>query len=422
MESTKTRLPRIPVRSCLFLTLVTVLYEVLLHLWVADVLMTGRFVAISAFAGGFGGILGFLVSLITNKKVQKWVTFAVTLLLAVLYLMEYFIEDAYQTYMTLQTVIGGAGGVATGFLDVVVNLLGRNLWRIGLFLLPPAAYLLLAAPRIISWKRRSVLAGAVAVSYLLGFFVVNRFTVDADRFTTAYSFDSAVRSLGLHMALGLETVRSSGGPGEEPGFVIESIPTEPTEATLPPVSDPTAPTEIVYGDNVLDIDFAELAESTGNYAEKAIHSYVASLQPTKQNACTGLFAGKNLIFITAEAFTSEVIDPELTPTLYRLANEGIRFTDYYQPAWGASTISGEFSNLVGLVPTGGGSCMFEAVQQDLFLMMGKQLQRQGYRSAAYHNNDYTFYERQHTHIQLGYDQYILLRRSVPQEYGCPVHH
>lgn len=55
---------------------------------------------------------------------------------------------------------------------------------------------------------------------------------------------------------------------------------------------------------------------------------------------TGIFAGKNLIFITAEAFTAEVIDEDLTPTLYRLATKGIQFTDYYQPA-GAGTTGGE---------------------------------------------------------------------------------
>jgi lipoteichoic acid synthase len=133
---------------------------------------------------------------------------------------------------------------------------------------------------------------------------------------------------------------------------------------------------------------------------------VGSQTPTSQNRYTGLFRGKNLIFITAEAFTDKLIDPEMTPTLYRLANQGIRFTDYYQPAWGASTTSGEYSNLVGLVPTNGGSCMFEARQQNLLLTIGNQLKAQGYSSAAYHNNDYTFYSRHNTHTFLGYDKYI----------------
>ena len=34
-----------------------------------------------------------------------------------------------------------------------------------------------------------------------------------------------------------------------------------------------------------------------------------------------------MIFITAEAFSAELIDPELTPTLYRLATKGFQFTD-----------------------------------------------------------------------------------------------
>ncbi len=117
---------------------------------------------------------------------------------------------------------------------------------------------------------------------------------------------------------------------------------------------------------------------------------------------------KNLILITAEAFTKEVIDPERTPTLYRMATQGIAFQDYYQPAWGASTISGEFSNLTGLVPTNGGSCMKEVRQQNLFLTMGHQLQRQGYYSTAYHNHLKDFYDRDKTHTLLGYDQYLAL--------------
>ena len=45
-------------------------------------------------------------------------------------------------------------------------------------------------------------------------------------------------------------------------------------------------------------------------------NYVASLQPSSKNKYTGIFEGKNLIFITAEAFSEELIDPELIlPTI-----------------------------------------------------------------------------------------------------------
>ena len=42
-----------------------------------------------------------------------------------------------------------------------------------------------------------------------------------------------------------------------------------------------------------------------------------------------IFKGKNLILICAEAFSGFIIDPELTPALYRLTTKGINFNDYY---------------------------------------------------------------------------------------------
>ena len=67
----------------------------------------------------------------------------------------------------------------------------------------------------------------------------------------------------------------------------------------------------------MDIDFESLmASDQGNLL--AMDQYFAAQIPTRQNEYTGLFEGKNLILITAEAFSSAVVDPERTPTLYRL--------------------------------------------------------------------------------------------------------
>ena len=134
----------------------------------------------------------------------------------------------------------------------------------------------------------------------------------------------------------------------------------------------------------------------------------------KKNEYTGMFKGKNLILITAEAFSREVIDPELTPTLYRLANEGICFEDYYQPMWGGSTSSGEFSVLTGLVSASGTNSIKDSRQQDLFLSIGKQLQKQGYFSAAYHDHLYTFYDRDKTHTYYGYDTFMGLHNGMEE--------
>ena len=201
----------------------------------------------------------------------------------------------------------------------------------------------------------------------------------------------------------LEQTHSAVAQNTEVEFAPVAPP--PTEVTEAPEQETEEP-PVIYEPNVMDFDFDALAQSEGNASVAAVHRYVSTVTPTMKNEYTGLFQGKNLILITAEAFPAEVIDPERTPTLYRLATQGIQFRDYYQPAWGASTTTGEFSNLVGLVPTTAGMCMKEATQQDLFLTMGHQLQAQNYYSAAYHNHNKDFYDRDKTHTHLGYDRFL----------------
>ena len=251
------------------------------------------------------------------------------------------------------------------------------------------------------WKTRWFLLAGDVAAYLLGFGVVRGVGTDAARFSSAYNFDSAVRVLGLNIAIPLDAINSGGSDGETPEFVVVDSAAAPAESS-PETSSPaeeTAPAEteaVVYGDNVMDIDFNALIANTGNSRINAVSQYVSSQTPSKKNEYTGMFAGKNLILITAEAFAKQVIDPERTPTLYRMATKGIQFTDYYQPAWGGSTTTGEFSNVIGLVPADVGMCMKQAVYQDLFLTMGHQLQKLDYYSAAYHNHFADFYDRNKT--------------------------
>lgn len=394
---------RIPLPGWLFVVLMVLYNEWMLHLWITKDFLPGRVLAVTAFALGFGGVLAFLTSLIPNPRASKWTAVGISLVVTVFWIAEYFISDAYQVFMTPKLMISGAGGVATDYLELVVSLIVRNLWRIGLMLLPIVLYGLFCQSTRSGWSLRGILAAAAVVCYMGGVAAVDHLTGDSARFDAAYNFDSTVRCFGLNMALTLETLQGSREEAEPAFVAAPTQPTVPAKERVPETTEAAA----AYGDNIIEaLDFDALIAGSDNRNVTALHEYVRSLTPTRQNEYTGLFKGKNLILITAEAFSKEVIDPELTPTLYRMANEGIRFTEYYQPAWGASTTSGEFSNLVGLVPVTGGMCMREAVHQNLFLTMGNQLQELGYYSAAYHNHLYDFYDRDETHIHLGYDRYI----------------
>ena len=396
----------------LFVAIMVVFDELMLHVWTNQAIAGQKLLVVMAFALAFGVLLAFVTGLFPAKA-GKWIAVGVSTVLAVLYIAEYFINETFQNFMPVSMMLAGGAGVAGTFMFLVWDLIVGHIPHILVMLLPIGLYALLAGPGKCGWKLRVGLLVAAAALYTLCFAVVSCIPGCAAGLTTAYDFDSAVRSYGLNVALPLDVYQSNTLAGSELFFETSEA-TEPTEAATQPPEETVmateateAPTEppVVYEAQVLDIDFAKLAEEESDSSIANIHSYVAAQTPSMENEYTGLFKGKNLILITAEAFTGEFLDPELTPTLYRMATEGIQFTEYYQPAWGAGTTGGEFSNVVGMFPNGG-SCMQEANQQDLFLTIGNQLQKLGYSSAAYHNNDYTYYARHETHELLGYDIYL----------------
>lgn len=408
----KEKLGSVPVPAWLF-AMVTVLYcETVLHLWITEEFSAGRFAAVLAFALGFGGVLAQPVSFVGHKQWGKWVSVALVGLVSLLYIVEYFVSDAYVTFMPMGTLLGGAKGVATDFADVVITLVLRDFWRILVLFLPVILFALFARPVQTSWRLRWFGLVIALAAYTGGYSIVQAVEVDASRFTTTYNFDSAIRCFGLNMGFTLDVLNS--GADENAEFAVVETPAPVPQEQVPEEAAPGEAEPAAYAPNVMDFDFDALAESETNSRIARIHRYVSTVEPTMKNEYTGMFQGKNLIIVTAEAFAKEVIDPELTPTLYRLANEGIRFEDYYQPMWGGSTSSGEFSILTGLVSASGTNSIKESRQQELFLSIGRQLQKEGYFSAAYHNHLYNFYDRDMTHTFYGYDTFTGIHNGMEE--------
>jgi len=397
---------KIMVPPWLFLTVAVFFDEWMLCWWTAR--QASRFVAVSVFALSFGLLAGFLISLISHPQRAKRVSVAAAAVLAVVYFGMYVIFDTYQEFLTPGTIFSGAGGVASDYLAIAVAAVLRNLWRLGVLTIPVVSYSVFVLPAAAPRTTRAVLAACCAALYLLSTGLVKSFGTDVPVLGSAYRFDSAVRAFGLNVGLALETVHSVSAGKTQPEFLVaETLPTVPAEEQTEAVV-----MEPVYEPQILPLDFTALAQEEQNKGIRSLHEYVANRAPSEKNEYTGLFAGKNLIFITAEAFSSQVIDPERTPTLFRLANKGIRFEEYYQPAWGGSTTAGEFSNLLGLIPAGGGKCMEEVLEQDMFFTIGEQLRRKGYYSTAYHNHSYTYYNRDETHTRLGYDAFIAMGNGM----------
>ena len=357
----------------------------------------------------FGLAFGLICTCITipfSRKVNRIVSMVLLYATALLFTVECLIQNSYQVFMTLSAIRTGAGGVVGGFLGDLLRSIFLGLPKILMFFLPAILYTVTGRRRMPARRYPIAFAGIILVLALLiqgvAVLAANHGS-SAGKYKGQFNFNSATQVFGLLTSTRLEAKYSSKGTGKA-DFV------EMNEPTPSPSAEPVSPTptpEKIYGDNVLDIDFDALNASTEDETLLSMNRYVASQTPSKQNEYTGLFRGKNLILICAEAYCDCVaVNPELTPTLNRLIHNGIYFSEFYQPTWGGSTSSGEYSLLFGLAPMDGVETMLETQYNNNYWTLGSQLSRLGYHGNAYHDGDYDFYDRYLTHVNLGYDEFL----------------
>ncbi len=162
--------------------------------------------------------------------------------------------------------------------------------------------------------------------------------------------------------------------------------------------------EVKY--NIIEIDFDTLINNETDEVVKNMHNYFKSVEPTNQNEYTGVFKGKNLILVLAESFTDLAIDPVLTPTLYKMYNEGFSFNNFYTPLYPVSTLDGEYITATGLIPKPGVWSLKYARDKSLPFTLANMLKDQeGYSTKAYHNHTGTYYSRYNSIPNLGYDSF-----------------
>ncbi|MGE4484941.1 MAG: LTA synthase family protein [Oscillospiraceae bacterium] len=172
----------------------------------------------------------------------------------------------------------------------------------------------------------------------------------------------------------------------------------PNEDDTPPEQEP-----VVYTPNVLEIDFDKLIDNAPNSQIAAMHEYFSTVEPTMKNEYTGMFEGDNLIWIVAEGFSSLALDETHTPTLSKMAKEGFVFNNFYNPIWGVSTSDGEYVTTTGLIPKSGVWSYSKSGSNYMPFGFGTMFSELGYESYAYHDHTYTYYDRDTSHPNMGYD-------------------
>lgn len=365
------------------------------------------------------GLLFSALTLPFRRRVNNILTKVLTGLFSLVYVIEFIAKRILQSYYPLSTIGTAAGNRLTDYSEVIVEQVVKSIPLIIIFFLP-TILLIVFGSRFLGFERFDirfaglVLAGAV-VFHVVGLGVIHLpwsgDLTPKQLYQVDTNIDDQVEQLGLWTMLRLDLKHQIIKPKANLDDDFSDLDTlgggsssssasssgDTSTGNNEPVID-TSP-------NVMDVDLAAIAESTSNEDIAWLANYFNSATPSKKNEYTGMFEGYNVIQLVIEGFSGYAIDPELTPTLYKLANEGFVFNNYYTALHFTSTSNGECQTLLGLYPKDGMPITMKRTGElgtNCYFSLAQQLGREGYLVNGYHGN-YEMYGRQASHSNLGYN-------------------
>ena len=360
------------------------------------------------FSLAMGG-MGTVLCALCPGGGRRWLLGALTLLSTLWIGAQTVYFSVFRTFLALYSV-GGAGQVLQFWRETLGGM--ARAWLPLLVILAPAVlYFALGWRRLprerLPGRRVALAAALAAAAQLLAVVLVccdDAGAISPRRlYREEFIADQSVEAFGALTTLRLDACQLLGIPRGLDGGADASqssgpaSPAPPPESSQPPEEEPAA-----YADNVMAIDF-ETLKAGHDATLRKMDDWFAARTPTKQNEYTGYFAGKNLILFTAEGFSRFAVREDVTPTLYRLANSGFVFENFYNPLWWASTTDGEYAVCTGLIPKSGCWSLYRSGENELYFCLGNQLRALGYDTRAYHDHTYTYYNRDVSHPNMGYD-------------------
>ena len=362
----------------------------------------------------FSILTGTIISLITgflNESVNKISNIVINSVITLIFIAQLIHYRFYQSIFSIYSLINGAQ--VFGFMSAIGKIMLHNTEYI-IFLLFPLFFFIVLGLNI-SFKKYTkkellILIGIIPISLLLSILVLN---TDKDKnynakdlYYNTHAPTISTQKLGLLTTMRLDLKRAIFGFTDK--IMLEDKEIEEVNKS-----------ENKKEYNILNIDFDKLIEEEDNDKISNLHKYFKSVTPTEKNKYSGMFKDKNLIVITAEAFSPIAIDKELTPTLYKMYTEGFSFSNFYTPIFYVSTSDGEYVSLTSLLPKEGVWSFQESSKISLPFVYGNILKDYGYSANAYHNGRYNYYKRNLSHPNMGY-KYVGCGNGLEKKINCKI--
>lgn len=372
--------------------------EIIYKIFVMQNLLTINTLYVLAFSIPWIILFTILTSFF-GEKVNKFLCIVFSLILAFITLAQIVYFNFYNSIFSFFSLTTGTGQVLH-FWKMILEVIGR-IWYIFVLVLVPLILFLIFHNKIFNFKNNSfkkfllfLITGIVFIFSIIclikfdnkGIYSLNKLIL------STHAPMLTINKTGLFSMQAIDLYRYLFGFSEKDLNIEENNPIE-------------APAEEKIEYNELDIDFDNLINNESNSKIIKIHKYFNSINPTEKNNYTGLFKNKNLIFITAEAFDKIAIDENITPTLYKMANNSFVFNNYYQPLYPVSTSDGEYMNLLSLIPKEGVWSFSKTSKLSMPFAPGNLFKKNDYETYAFHNHNYKYYDRHKSHKNIGFTYY-----------------
>ncbi len=369
-------------------------------------------------------IPAFICSVVP-KRISKILAIVFSVFIFLLFAVQAVYYQVFKTFLVLFSVGAGTGQVLEFWRDILAAIAAQ--WLTILLYLVPLIFLCVIGRKILDFgtlklPRTIIAAVSTVVLYIILLATLRVYGTDLysayDLYHNELIPEFAMRRLGLMttMRLDFKGLTSDSEDDELVLDIVTTTTTQPPTTTTTVVEESSSTGEqeeeievildyvLDTSPNTLDIDFVKLGAEATDKDVATLHNYFANATPSNKNEYTGIFEGYNLIKITAEGFNHLALDEELTPTLYKLANSGFVFTNFYNPLWWYSTLDGEYVACTGLLPRSDRWAFNYTGQNSTSLpfSMGNALTSIGYSTYAYHNHTFSYYYRNKSHPNMGY--------------------
>ena len=355
----------------------------------------------------FSVVNSFIVLLITSlfsEKVNKIMTYIFYIFLWFWYSLYYIFYKVFVTPFSIALFRQSDQTLKFG-KNIIISIL-QNIHIVLLFLVPVILLIVFRKKiRFDRFKLKEILMYVCLFMISIGIYIFNIFIQDKgvgsiyNLYFETNNVSLNIERLGVPAATYLDIYRCIFGIDEKIVIVNEPVMVDDGEL-------------FEYDYNTIDIDF-----SGGSGEVAKINEFMANEKGSKQNKYTGMFEGKNLIFIVAESFNEIAVSEELTPTLYKLVHEGFDFQNFYTSN-NLSTIGGEFQALTGLYADNTILSSWRGGKAYYPYGLGNVFKDLGYNTFAYHNNS-AYYQDRNVYLKTqGFDNFKGCYNGLEKVINC----